>query len=179
MTQITPCMEHIKANAKKFMTTEEIRGLGLDPFMVSAGEWRKTSVTWVPAILPDTAYAAAFSESDPQDLSTLETIVIWNTDTFDPTLLQLHSETELVVDNAVMALKQKLLDAQIKHGLVDGWRNPPVGVNGGGGRFFVTKEQCLEAFHSHLSKGDTLDCIAYLIYLRELGHTGTLSEIKK
>ncbi len=87
----------------------------------------------------------------------------------------LHPDTNAVVDSAVLALKDKLLKAQIKHGLVNGWRNPPEGVEGGGGRFFVTKEQCLEAFHAHLDKGDTLDCIAYLIYLSELGHEGPLT----
>lgn len=91
----------------------------------------------------------------------------------------LHPETNSVVDNAVIALKDKLLKAQIKHGLTNGWRNPPEGVEGGGGRFFVTKEQCLEAFHSHLAKGDALDCIAYLIYLRELGYEGSLSPVKE
>lgn len=98
---------------------------------------------------------------------------------FNETYPVLHPETNTVVDNAVVALKDKLLKAQIKHGLTNGWRNPPEGVEGGGGRFFVTKEQCLEAFHSHLAKGDALDCIAYLIYLRELGYEGSLSPVKE
>jgi hypothetical protein len=178
--KIIPCMANIKQKYRTFMNTKEIEELGLDPLMVTAGEWRKINVSWVPAILPDDAYASSFSSADPQNPSALiETIVIWNTDTFDPALIQLHTETELVVDKATTALKQKLLESQIKHGLIDGWRNPPTNVEAGDGRFFNTKEECLKAFHAHLAKGDTLDCIAYLVYLRELGHSGSLMPIKQ
>lgn len=44
---------------------------------------------------------------------------------FTESYTSLHPETNAVVDNAVMALKDKLLKAQVKHGLVNGWRNPP------------------------------------------------------
>lgn len=78
--------DEIKELSKKFMTTEEIRELGLDPFCVEAGKLRKLGFhAWVPIELPDTAQGASFSvglESNPNILST---IVIWNSDTFSKT----------------------------------------------------------------------------------------------
>lgn len=87
----------------------------------------------------------------------------------------LHPDTEAVIDNMVADLKAKLLSAQVKHGLVDGWRHPPKDSVPGDGRFFVTPMQCLLALHKHMEKGDALDCIAYLSYLRALDYSGTLT----
>lgn len=161
----------------------------------TAGELRKMGVD-IPAYVPDCAVSKFEVHCEPgSNVLPAEILLTWDKEftvgevpkhidlrnspmlalRFSETYPVLHQDTNSVVDCAVIALKGKLLKAQIKHGLVNGWRNPPEGVEGGGGRFFVTKEQCLEAFHAHLEKGDTLDCIAYLIYLRELGYEGPLS----
>lgn len=91
----------------------------------------------------------------------------------------LHPDTEAVVDSMVADLKAKLLAAQVKHGLTDGWKHPPKDAVPGDGRFFVSQLQCLIALQKHMEKGDVLDCIAYLTYLRALGHTGPIAVAAK
>lgn len=79
----------IKQKAKKFMTTAEIEDLGLPPFNVSAYEWRKAgNDSWVPEQLPDHAKAVSFCMGT-EDPNVIDTIVIWNLDTFDSTGLNL------------------------------------------------------------------------------------------
>jgi hypothetical protein len=84
MTADSISFDHIKQNAKKFMTTQEIKELGLVPDSISAGEYRKIGLaSWVPAELPDCAKGASFSVGSTDDPKVLETIVIWNSDTFN------------------------------------------------------------------------------------------------
>lgn len=96
MTQVKeiPPMHILKTLAKKFMTTAEIQALGLTPNIVSAGEWRKHgTANWVPDFLPDNAMASSFCSSCEQTPNVIETIVIWNTDTFDVSDLDLDQRT--------------------------------------------------------------------------------------
>lgn len=80
----------------------------------------------------------------------------------------LHSETMTTIRSTAEALGQKLYRAQIKHGLVDGWKNPPADMTGNG-TFFLTEEELQKAFLVHINKNDPLDVIAYCAFARELG----------
>jgi hypothetical protein len=108
--------DEIKELSKKFMTTEEIRELGLDPFCVEAGKLRKLGFhAWVPIELPDTAQGASFSvglESNPNILST---IVIWNSDTF---VLPIELDKDL----------KKILDS-VDHGATEMMQLLQSGIN--------------------------------------------------
>lgn len=82
-----PSIQKIKEKAKQFMTTAEIQDLGLDPFMQTAFNWRKLGFH-VPDNLPDEAKLASFSyTNEAEGVGVLETIVIWNLDTFDNSLI--------------------------------------------------------------------------------------------
>lgn len=89
-----PPMHVLKTLAKKFMTTAEIENLGLNPKLISAGDWRNAGIeNWVLDFLPDSAYAASYCSSCEQTPNVLENIVIWNTDTFDISGLDLDQRT--------------------------------------------------------------------------------------
>jgi hypothetical protein len=81
----------------------------------------------------------------------------------------LHTDTVDTIVKTTNALAEKLLNAQTKHNLVNGWKNPPVTGEMGKGRFFLTREHCVNAFIKHVNKGDHLDAIAYLMFMHDLG----------
>ncbi len=80
----------------------------------------------------------------------------------------LHVDTFNTVVRATDDVLIKLEKAQQRHGLTRGWRFPPEGKDPGDGRFFNTAEECAVALREHLKKGDITDCIAYLMFLKEL-----------
>lgn len=81
----------------------------------------------------------------------------------------LHANTAKLVADLASDLAAKLLSAQIKHNLANGWDNLPEGVDPNDGRYFMTEEQCNKALRNHLDKGDILDCVAYLAFMRVKG----------
>lgn len=80
----------------------------------------------------------------------------------------LHPDTIQTVLTTATDLAAKLYKAQVKYGLVNGWRNPPED-HLGDGRFFITEVQLQTAFINHVNKNDPLDVIAYCAFTRELG----------
>lgn len=81
----------------------------------------------------------------------------------------LHPETKHVIDRAFIALKAKMLNAQIKHGLDNGCLRSPSSVPiTNDGRYFTSVEGCVDALKKHLQKGDILDAMAYLSILHTI-----------
>jgi len=80
----------------------------------------------------------------------------------------LHPDTADMVDNTVLALKAKLLNAQEKYELKDGALSNKNITEDDGKRFFVSPEGCVKALHGHLLKGDILDSMAYLVFLHHM-----------
>lgn len=108
--------DEIKKLAKQFMTTDEIRELGLDPFCIEAGRLRKLGLnSWVPVELPDTAEGASFSVASEINPNELSTIVIWNSDTF---VLPIKLEENL----------KKILDS-VDHGATEMMQLIQSGIN--------------------------------------------------
>ncbi|QJT70804.1 hypothetical protein GR7B_00006 [Vibrio phage vB_VcorM_GR7B] len=79
----------------------------------------------------------------------------------------LHPSTAQVIGDSASAVLQKLYAAQVKYGLDNGWKVPPTGKEDDG-RYFTTVGGCIKALITHLKKGDIVDSIAYLSFLREL-----------
>ena len=80
----------------------------------------------------------------------------------------LHDDTFNTIVRAADDVLVKLRHAQLKHGLTRGWRYPPPNAAIGEGRFFNTPEECVVALKSHLAKCEITDCIAYLMFLKDL-----------
>lgn len=82
----------------------------------------------------------------------------------------LHKSTQDLLDKNSKALHDKLLAAQIKHNLVNGWRMPSEEniAKSGDGRFFTDAKSCAKALIHHMHKGDLQDVIVYSMYLQEL-----------
>lgn len=82
----------------------------------------------------------------------------------------LHKTTEQLLEKQFNAIRVKLLDAQLKHNLVNGWRMPSAKnlAKSGDGRFFTDAKTCAIALVHHMHKGDLQDIIIYSMYLQEL-----------
>jgi hypothetical protein len=81
----------------------------------------------------------------------------------------LHPDTVKTLKTMAEDLGNKLLSSQVKLNLTNGWKHPPQSGDMNQGRFFTTREGCIEAVIKHFEKGDVLDVIAYLMFMRELG----------
>lgn len=81
----------------------------------------------------------------------------------------LHPDTYQLVVNTAYAMAKKLYRAQEKYGYTNDWRVPAEGEDTGDGRNFWTREECLQALFQHLEKGDPVDCINYLAFMRANG----------
>lgn len=81
----------------------------------------------------------------------------------------LHPDTVKTLKTMTEDLGNKLLSSQLKLNLTNGWKHPPQSGDMNQGRFFTTREGCIEAIIKHFEKGDVLDVIAYLMFMRELG----------
>jgi len=93
----------------------------------------------------------------------------------------LHKSTTEVLTIFFKELASKLFQSQEQYGLSEGWSVVPEHVNKeelGKGRFFVNADQCRESLIAHLEKGDILDSVAYLIYLRSLTGNKTMKPLK-
>jgi hypothetical protein len=66
---------------------------------------------------------------------------------------KLHPDTEDLVNRFSVALKEKLLAAQVKYGYSNSWRNTD------------WLEQCRDDLRNHVEKGDPLDVAAYCAFL--------------
>jgi hypothetical protein len=84
---------------------------------------------------------------------------------------ELHEDTRDMLIRQFKAIAEKLLVSQKKYNLTNGWRYPPPGMESGDGRFFnVDDYEALRiAVLKHIEKGDLLDVISYLLFMRELG----------
>lgn len=81
----------------------------------------------------------------------------------------LHHDTRQLIIDTADAMAEKLYKAQEKYGYTNGWRVPAEGEDTGDGRNFWTREECLQALFHHLEKGDPIDCINYLAFMRANG----------
>lgn len=93
----------------------------------------------------------------------------------------LHKDTVGVLTGFFNELATKLFKAQEQYGLTDGWSVVPEHIDKeelGKGRFFVNEDQCRESLISHLEKGDILDSVAYLMYLRVLAKNKMMKPMK-
>lgn len=82
---------------------------------------------------------------------------------------ELHQDSQQLVHETATAMAEKLARAQVKYGFDNGWKVPPSSASGDDGRHFWSREECLTAFYHHLGKGDPLDCINYLAFMRANG----------
>lgn len=78
-----------------------------------------------------------------------------------------HSTTVLVLDTANL-MGQKLMNAQAKYGLANGWqdanwKNPKEGAT------FTDGEACREHAFGHLLKGDPIDVVNYMAFMLHHG----------
>lgn len=79
---------------------------------------------------------------------------------------ELHQDSQQLVHETAAAMAEKLARAQVKYGFDNGWKVPPSSASGDDGRHFWSRDECLTAFYHHLGKGDPLDCINYLAFMR-------------
>lgn len=86
-----------------------------------------------------------------------------------PNTPELHPSTVRLVNGLSESLANKLLVSQIKMGLSEGWSVVPQGMSEELGRTFRSAAEINTALIKHLQKGDLLDSIAYLAFMRELG----------
>ncbi len=91
----------------------------------------------------------------------------------------LHPSTRDAVINAANSLMAKLETAQKKHGLDNGWSQPPTGVevDDTNGRFFLTTAGVIEGLKAHLAKGDIMDSMAYLVFLSQMEEEDKLPQL--
>jgi hypothetical protein len=82
---------------------------------------------------------------------------------------ELHRDSQQLVHETATAMAEKLARAQVKYGFDNGWKVAPASASGDDGRHFWSREECLTAFYHHLGKGDPLDCINYLAFMRANG----------
>lgn len=69
----------------------------------------------------------------------------------------LHPLTNELVDRFAMALKEKLLDAQIKYGFTDNWAR------------LTDFDELRAALERHMDKGDPVDVAVYSMFLWHYG----------
>lgn len=86
-----------------------------------------------------------------------------------PLTAELHPSTVGLLNGLSQALANKLLVSQIKMGLTGGWSVMPEGMIEEPGKTFRNERDLNTALIKHLQKGDLLDSIAYLAFMRELG----------
>lgn len=82
----------------------------------------------------------------------------------------IHPSTAKTIVTMSVDLAEKLYKSQVKYGLDRGWRYPPSTDKGvGSGRFFMNREECVDALINHINKGDHIDVIAYVMFMRDMG----------
>jgi hypothetical protein len=82
----------------------------------------------------------------------------------------LHESTSDLIANTAEDLGMKLMQSQVKMQLPDGWNSLPEGAVHEEGKTFDGQESMNKALLEHLRKGDILDCMAYLMFMHELGY---------
>jgi hypothetical protein len=80
----------------------------------------------------------------------------------------LHDDTKALVLNSAKAMADKLFQAQNLHGLLNGWKYKPEDESG---RFFSSKQECLDGLLNHVMKGDPIDVMAYAAFMSANGWT--------
>lgn len=81
----------------------------------------------------------------------------------------LHPSTADLLQQCTKDLGVKLFQSQIRLGLDRGWKHLPKGSIHIEGKTFLDDESLNKALANHLEKGDTLDSIAYLMFMHVLG----------
>lgn len=81
----------------------------------------------------------------------------------------LHPKTQQLIARFGTQIAYKLLVAQHKMGLTEGWRSLPKGAEHVSGKTFLDEATINVSLVQHLSKGDILDSIAYLMFMHDLG----------
>lgn len=79
---------------------------------------------------------------------------------------ELHPDTRQLVLDTARAMAAKLLKAQEKYGFGNDWKVEP---DGSGSNPHWDRATCISHFYQHLAKGDPLDCINYLAFMRANG----------
>ena len=83
---------------------------------------------------------------------------------------EIHPSTAETIVNMSVDLAKKLYKSQVKYGLDRGWRYPPTtDKDVESGRFFMNREGCVDALINHINKGDHIDVIAYVMFMRDMG----------
>ena len=70
----------------------------------------------------------------------------------NPKFTQLHFDTASALNGFMGALRDKLIAAQVKHGVTDEWRRED------------WKEECQEQLQEHVDKGDPRDVAIYALF---------------
>lgn len=81
----------------------------------------------------------------------------------------LHINTQQLIARFGIQIAYKLLVAQHKMGLTEGWQSLPEGAKHVSGKTFLNEATINVSLIQHLAKGDILDSIAYLMFMHDLG----------
>jgi hypothetical protein len=145
--------------------------------MTPTDAWAWTGYLTSSEIFLSNAYKSMMEYADSAQFKTLKIalgsqleqfLMLVSVDAMAPQTL--HKTTEQLLEKQFNAIHVKLLDAQLKHNLVNGWRMPSAKnlAKSGDGRFFTDAKTCAIALVHHMHKGDLQDIIIYSMYLQEL-----------
>lgn len=139
--------------------------------------WAWTGYLQGNDIFLSNAYKSMIEYADSSQFKTLKTVLGQQLEDFlllvDPKAevpATLHKSTQDLLDKNFSSIQAKLLDAQKKHNLVNGWRIPSAEnvAKSGDGRFFTDAKSCATALVHHMNKGDLQGVVIYTMYLQEL-----------